>query len=77
MEQPIPKFDDLMKKTKEQLACMVMHNLRDWSKEVTAIDSANKKLSETLKEVSGCHEKHNTPKLCDGCLISISKALAQ
>jgi hypothetical protein len=37
----------------------------------------NKQLRATLKEVSGCHEKHDTPKLCDGCLISIGDALAE
>lgn len=36
-----------------------------------------KALRDTLKEVSGCHEEHNTPKLCEGCLISIGNALAE
>lgn len=35
----------------------------------------NKQLRATLKEVYGCHEKHGTPKLCEGCLISIGDAL--
>lgn len=37
----------------------------------------NEKLRATLKEVSGCDSKHDTPKLCDGCLISIADALAE
>ena len=37
----------------------------------------NKQLRATLKEVSGCHDKHNTPQLCEGCLISIGDALAE
>lgn len=37
----------------------------------------NKQLRDTLKEVSGCHDKHKTPKLCEGCLISIADALAE
>ena len=37
----------------------------------------NKQLRATLKEVSGCHDNHNTPKLCEGCLISIGDALAE
>lgn len=37
----------------------------------------NKQLRATLQDVSGCHEKHNTPKLCQGCLISIYNALAE
>lgn len=36
-----------------------------------------KALRDTLKEVSGCHELHDTPKLCEGCLISISNTLAE
>lgn len=36
-----------------------------------------KALRKTLKEVSGCHTEHNTPKLCEGCLISISDAMAE
>jgi len=34
-------------------------------------------LQKTLKEVSGCHENHNTPKLCSGCLGSIRAALGE
>lgn len=37
----------------------------------------NEKLRATLKEVSGCQTKHDTEKLCDGCLISIAAALAE
>jgi len=35
----------------------------------------NQQLRATLKEVSGCCVEHNTPKLCEGCLISINRAL--
>jgi hypothetical protein len=35
----------------------------------------NEKLRATLKEVSGCHSEHDTPRLCDGCLVSIADAL--
>lgn len=35
------------------------------------------RLESALKEVSGCHNNHDTPKLCDGCLAAISHALAE
>ncbi len=45
-------------------------------RQVEGIFKANEKLRAVLKEVSGCHEKHDTPMLCEGCLISISEALS-
>lgn len=45
-------------------------------RQVEGLFKSNQKLRATLKEVSGCHEQHDTPKLCEGCLISIGEALA-
>lgn len=39
------------------------------------IHAKKKKLREVLKEVSGCHTEHATPRLCTGCLTSIRRAL--
>lgn len=34
-------------------------------------------LRKTFIEVQGCQKSDGTPALCDGCLISINKALAE
>lgn len=39
------------------------------------VTEENKQLCATLKEVSGCHKEHDTPKLCAGCLLLISDTL--
>ena len=44
MEQVIPKFENLMKLTKDQLAWKLSRALRDWGNEVTVIDAANTEL---------------------------------
>ena len=44
-------------------------------KETVVLVRETLRFKSVLKEVSGCHSEHDTPKLCDGCLISISGVL--
>lgn len=37
----------------------------------------NEKLRSTLRDASECQTRHDTPKLCDGCLMAIADALAE
>lgn len=59
-----------------EITCLKIQ-VRDRGNSYQAKVKENEKLRGALKEVSGCHKNHNTPKLCDGCLISIAKALEE
>jgi len=77
MGRKIPKLSELRKILKENLVVMYYHNLNDWDKEVKTLESEIVKLRAALKEVSGCQKNDKTPKLCMGCLLTISNALSE
>lgn len=46
-----------------------------FKKETVALAKDALQFKSVFKEVSGCHTDHGTPKLCDGCLISIASVM--
>jgi len=65
---------DLMKWLIAEVEGLSLHG-KTWEKVAKDAHKQIEKLKGALKEVSGCHGNHGTPKLCDGCLISIYDAL--